>query len=506
MEKRSVQDQEFQILDRKLPSLDGEDVGIFIGTCANDKYVFLVNQILNHYISAIVVLFNPESESGRREAEELVQHFKEDLPPLPIPRRFYVCDLTQWEHIQRGGHKNSFVPYIFHLDKSLPIPDYLQTPRAKCDYSALSDFEDIPLIKDSLCRIVNAFAQSPVGGRYPVALLTGETGVGKSFAAKMILQALQEKGEGECSFIHLNCAEFGKEDMNAALFGLKGGVFTDTSHKDQSGAIEQAENGILFLDEIGTLPLELQPRLLLALDGEYHLHGSAVAKEVKCRFIFGTNENLEQAVSEGRFRLDLFNRINGLRVDLLPIRDRIAGREGMNFLNRIIKNFSEEYRLCLSRMARTLFEEFAKDYPWRGNFRELQHAFQYLRMKTEGTNIVSAHTMQELRESLEAEADTNRLPECFDKRAVPVSHSLLTTREDICAHEKVTLSFAFACAAKAPNPSAAGRLFFAGKKLSNWNKSFAAYLKRFGYKWDLSVEGHVAEEDAKTPEDLDESI
>ena len=476
-----------------LPDLDGEDVAVFVGTCA-DRLSFYAGQISEKGITSVVVLFGPDEPSAREEAQTFAETLRRfPISPLPFPRKLAICDLAQGQRICESVRNGLCSVIAFHADESLPMPDGLLSVTDAHDKSFSPDFDDIPTVRENLARIVRSFAAPPTDGMWPVALLTGETGVGKSFAAKRIHEVLRKrKGATVGEFVHLNCGEFGKEDMNAALFGLKGGSFSGISKEDRVGAIARAKNGILFLDEIGTLPLELQPRLLTALDGIYRLHGDVETHKVACRFIFGTNDDLRKAVAEGRFRRDLYNRIDGISITLPPVRDRIGGGRGAAFLNRITESLCAKYGVRLSRLAHDRFTDFARQYSWRGNFRGLRRFFARLRMTVGETDFVSAAVLQGLTEELEASAGMeDAVPATSAEVGVAACHPLLRDRTDLGANEKVLLSFAFACAAKAATPSAAGRRFFEGKSLSNWNKSFVAVLTRFGYVWAANAEGHI---------------
>ena len=503
----------------EVPPLDGEDVGVIVGTCI-DRLAFFANQIVDKGVTTVIVLFDPASGAGQEEADALVRTLRRHLPPLQVPRRFCVCDLAQWRCGLETRQESRFALTAFHADKSLPMPDDLmRRPAPGAEGCPLPpDFDDLPDVRNRLRQVILAFAASPVDGQWPIPLLTGETGAGKSFAARAVYDALLKMGgaatkrDGAAAnavkgkFVHLNCGEFGREDMNAALFGLKGGAFSGTSKNDTKGAIECAEDGVLFLDEIGALPLELQPRLLTVLDGIYRLHGGVEPKAVKCRFVFGTNENLEDAVRAGRFRFDLYSRINGVTVCLPPVRARISGLRGAAFLDRVTESLCGRFGVRLSRFARILFADFAKAHPWRGNFRELRRFFCRLRMNADPSGLVPAHVMRDLAASFAADdgLSAGAAPAAAEWTAL-LSHPLLKGRQDLGADEKVTLAFAFACAARAKSPTEAGRLLYAGRKQCNCHKAFQSYIGRRGYRWDANSDGHVVRADEGEMEGANET-
>jgi DNA-binding NtrC family response regulator len=201
-------------------------------------------------------------------------------------------------------------------------------------------------------------------------LITGESGVGKGALAKYVHEASERAG---AKFVQLNCAALPAGIAEAELFGVRKGAFTD-AREDRPGVFEQAHKGTLFLDEIGELPLELQPKLLQALESNHvrPLGGStSVAADV--RIVAATNQSLEDAIRERRFRADLFYRLNVVRIEIPPLRERIEDIEAIidQTVHSITKR-SARAPLGISLEAM----RWLKANSWPGNVRELINAIE----------------------------------------------------------------------------------------------------------------------------------
>jgi DNA-binding NtrC family response regulator len=197
-------------------------------------------------------------------------------------------------------------------------------------------------------------------------LLTGESGTGKEVFASFIHNASKRKNH---SFVALNCAAIPANILASELFGHKKGAFTGAA-AHRKGLFLESDEGTLFLDEIGDMPLELQPSILRATEtGRISPVGSDKEIEVDFRLIAATNANLEKAVEDGSFRVDLFYRLNVISFELPPLRDRKEDIIPMahHFLNR--KGYKDKR---FSKAA----QELLSNYSWPGNARELANAVE----------------------------------------------------------------------------------------------------------------------------------
>ena len=196
-------------------------------------------------------------------------------------------------------------------------------------------------------------------------LLTGESGVGKEVVARAI-HALSSRAMNQ--FLKVNCAALPEELLESELFGHQRGAFTG-AYRDKPGKFEQAEKGTLMLDEIGEVPLRLQAKLLHVLqDGEFARVGERVL-ETDVRVLAATNRDLESEIRAGRFREDLFYRLNVIEMHIPPLRERRD--EIPTLVDYFLKTANTEYRRAVDIPASTrrLFLEYA----WPGNIRELQN-------------------------------------------------------------------------------------------------------------------------------------
>jgi two-component system response regulator HydG len=206
-----------------------------------------------------------------------------------------------------------------------------------------------------------------VGASSAPVLVLGESGTGKELAARAIHEA---SVRAEAPFVALNCAAVPPSLIESELFGHVKGAFTD-ARQSRAGLFVEANGGTLFLDEIGDLPLELQPKLLRALQEQrVRPVGGSSEVEFDSRIITATNTDLEQRVEEERFREDLLYRIDVVRINLPPLRDR-----GHDIL-LLAQHFLDEYS---NNGPRTLSEDAAAKllaYDWPGNVRELENCVQ----------------------------------------------------------------------------------------------------------------------------------
>lgn len=205
-----------------------------------------------------------------------------------------------------------------------------------------------------------------------VIMLRGETGTGKELFARAIHANSTRKNQ---PFIAINCASIPENLLESEFFGYEGGAFTGASSKGKVGKLELANKGTIFLDEVGDLPLHLQPKLLRVLQGgEFTKLGSNRPIKVDVRVICATHKNLEEMIQNREFREDLYYRLNVIPVFIPPLRERgddillLANffmKKYCNILGKPVKKLSEEVKLIF------------RHYPWPGNVRELENVIEY---------------------------------------------------------------------------------------------------------------------------------
>lgn len=217
-------------------------------------------------------------------------------------------------------------------------------------------------------------------------LITGETGTGKSMIAKYIHDnSLRAKGK----FIELNCAAIPENLIESELFGYESGAFTGAKKGGKPGLFEMANGGSLFLDEIGDMPLNLQVKLLSAIQNRAITRiGGTGEKPVDVRIITATNRDLEKLVEDGLFRSDLYYRINVVPLHMPALRER---RED---INELIKSFLEVFNCRYSRQVEIVDEalEILNMYRWPGNIRELENLVERL-VVTNRTGVIDGESL-----------------------------------------------------------------------------------------------------------------
>ena len=204
----------------------------------------------------------------------------------------------------------------------------------------------------------------------PTVLIQGETGTGKDLAARALHRGSDRAGR---PFVHVDCAALPKDLIEAELFGHEKGAFTH-AHAARTGLIEAAENGTVYLDEIGELPLDLQSRLLAVLERrEVRRIGSTRPRPVAAWFIAATNRDLDEMVSRGDFRPDLYFRLKVLSLDIPPLRERLDD------VDPLFEHFAVLTARRYGMPAPTLSPELldaARRHDWPGNVRELAHTVE----------------------------------------------------------------------------------------------------------------------------------
>ncbi|MEN6464739.1 MAG: sigma 54-interacting transcriptional regulator, partial [Syntrophaceae bacterium] len=201
-------------------------------------------------------------------------------------------------------------------------------------------------------------------------LILGETGVGKGLVAHAIHEISLRRDK---AMVTVNCAALPANLIESELFGREKGAFTG-AHARQAGRFEIADGGTIFLDEIGELPLELQAKLLRVLqDGEFERLGSPRTVKVDVRVITSTSRNLRDEVRNGRFREDLYYRLNTFPVTIPPLRTRVDDIPGlaMHFMNKYARKFGRHYE----KIAKDVMQRL-QAYDWPGNVRELEHVIE----------------------------------------------------------------------------------------------------------------------------------
>ena len=211
-------------------------------------------------------------------------------------------------------------------------------------------------------------------------LITGETGTGKELVAQAIHY---NDASRQGPLVAVNCAAIPESLLESEFFGHEKGAFTGAD-RQKKGRFEQASGGTLLLDEIGALPMAMQAKLLRVLqDGTFERVGGGEMIQANTRILAATNVDLAEAVAAGRFREDLYYRLNVVSVELPPLRERVEDLPLLvdHFLNRL-----SERRFPVKSVARETLSQLAR-YDWPGNVRELEHVVEQMVVTTPGPEI-----------------------------------------------------------------------------------------------------------------------
>lgn len=233
---------------------------------------------------------------------------------------------------------------------------------------------------------------SRVAGNDVTVLITGESGTGKEMVAENILQQSPRKGK---PFLKINCAAIPSELLESQMFGHERGAFTGAVSR-QEGCFERADGGALFLDEIGDMALMTQTKLLRVLqEQEFERIGGNETIKVDVRIMAATNKNLLDEIKRGRFREDLYYRLNVVEICIPPLRERME--DVPELVNYFIEEFNRKYNkpdLHVSKQAmQTLL-----NYSWAGNVRELRNVIERSVVLSRGAQIESEDFPEKIRQ------------------------------------------------------------------------------------------------------------
>jgi two-component system nitrogen regulation response regulator GlnG len=323
----------------------------------------------------------------------LLNAIGERRPGLPVIIMTAYSDLDSAVAAYQGG-AFEYLPKPFDVDEALELvrravahhrTEGIRT-RAEGPYSAQEIIGSAPAIQE-VFRAIGRLSRSNV-----TVLITGESGTGKELVARALHRHSPRAGK---PFVALNTAAIPRELLESELFGHERGAFTG-AQSQRRGRFEQADGGTLVLDEIGDMPAELQTRLLRVLaEGEFYRVGGHLPICVDVRIIAATHQNLEQRVREGRFRDDLFHRLNVIRLHVPALRER---REDIPLLARHFLIAAARELNIEPKTLRPEAEGFLTGLDWPGNVRQLENTCRWLTVMASGKEIHLDDLPPELRE------------------------------------------------------------------------------------------------------------
>lgn len=252
-------------------------------------------------------------------------------------------------------------------------------------------------------------------------LLLGESGVGKNVFARALHDHSERKEE---TFIEVNCGAVPSSLFESEMFGYEAGSFTGANKKGKTGLIEMADKGTLFLDEIGELPLDIQVKLLQVLQNKKVTRiGGNASKEVDFRLIAATNQNLKEKVTEGKFRQDLFYRLNVIPIEIPPLRER--KEDIYQLIHHYLSKINEKYRT--NKVLHSTTIDALMNYEWPGNVRELENLLERL-VITSDTSTIYPSNLPFTDEKEYPDADWSTL-EAFESRGLTLQEALEEVEE-----------------------------------------------------------------------------
>lgn len=299
------------------------------------------------------------------------------------------------------GNLNGAVSTFQEVTKIQEIEQKVRLKLAKSGLVAKYTFDDIVGASKGIRDTVQA-AKNYSHSDSTVVIL-GETGTGKEMFAQAIHNFSMRKRN---AFVALNCAAVPHNLLESELFGYVEGAFTGARKKGKIGLFELVHNGTIFLDEICEMDMEIQARLLRVIqEKEIMRIGDDKIVPVDVRIIAATNKSMRQEMESGRFREDLFFRLNVLNLRIPPLRERLED------IPALLEFFSQKYRVSISwRTIAAILKDDFRDYPWPGNIRELQNLVERVGVLCSGWNraprnlrVILAEALQQPRDPLKKE-------------------------------------------------------------------------------------------------------
>lgn len=308
------------------------------------------------------------------------------------------------------GYMEGYKPFMVKLlkDMSKPIKEIAEASKAFKDikihhmdknsvkvsnlYNKKGMIDDFIYYSGSMDNVLNEAINV---AKYDCnVLIRGETGVGKEKIASIIHKNSNRKMN---PFIKINCASINSNLLESEFFGYEKGAFTGAANTGKQGYFELADTGIIFLDEIGELPLDMQAKLLRVIqDGEFYRVGGIRPIKTNVRVISATNQNLENMIENNMFRKDLYYRLNVFPITIPPLRER--KQEVIPLAEFFIKNYKEKFNVNVTFDSNALY--YLSEYDWPGNIRELENMIQRILINNKGERITAFDIIKELNKDL----------------------------------------------------------------------------------------------------------
>ena len=333
---------------------------------------------------------------------ELLEQIHQQDAEIPVIIMTAHSDLDSAVNAYQSG-AFEYLPKPFDIDDAVALAQRALThvkensrkkrSRPKEEQISTDIIGEAPAMQE-VFRAIGRLSRSSIS-----VLINGQSGTGKELVARALHKHSPRRDK---TFIALNMAAIPNDLIESELFGHEKGAFTG-ANAVREGRFEQANGGTLFLDEIGDMPLQVQTRLLRVLaDGQFYRVGGRQPLSADVRIIAATHQNLEKLVAEGKFREDLFHRLNVIRIHLPPLRERKEDipRLAAQFLKQAAKEMSVEEKRLSQEAA-----DYISHLDWPGNVRQLENTCRWLTVMASGQEVLVADLPPELLDAPEPKAD-----------------------------------------------------------------------------------------------------
>ncbi|MBN1822500.1 MAG: sigma-54-dependent Fis family transcriptional regulator [Prolixibacteraceae bacterium] len=296
-----------------------------------------------------------------------------------IPDGVQAIKNGAFDYITKGDDNNKIIPLLYRAIEKVELAKRVQHLEKQLGekYSFEKIIGTSKLIQNAI------FLARKVADSDTTVLLTGETGTGKEVFAQAIHQESSRRNK---NFVAINCSAFSRDLLESEFFGHQAGAFSGAI-KDHKGLFYEANNGTIFLDEIGELALDLQAKLLRVIEtGEFFKVGESKATKVNVRIIAATNRDLQKEIESGNFREDLFYRISAFQINLPALHERVIDIEFL--ANHFIQMYSIKANKKVVGISDDCINAL-KLHQWKGNIRELRNVMERCVILAESTEITA---------------------------------------------------------------------------------------------------------------------